>query len=135
MSALYDKAREGYLSGALNWLTDDVRAILIDSADYTVDLAIHDFLDDVPGAARVAVSPSLTGKTATNGVADAAGTTFPLVTGDQSEVVVLYKHTGTDSTSRLIAFVDTFSSGMPVTPNGGDITVAWSTGANRIFKL
>lgn len=26
-------------------------------------------------------------------------------------------------------------SGLPVTPNGGDITIAWDSGTNRIFKL
>lgn len=36
--------------------------------------------------------------------------------------------------SPLIAFIDT-ATGLPVTPNGGDITVAWDSGANKIFKL
>jgi hypothetical protein len=48
---------------------------------------------------------------------------------------VLYKHTGSDATARLIAYIDTASSGLPVTPNGGDIVVQWDSGANRIFKL
>jgi len=34
----------------------------------------------------------------------------------------------------LIAFIDT-ATNLPVTPNGGDIIVAWDNGANKIFKL
>ena len=35
---------------------------------------------------------------------------------------------------RVIAFIDT-ATGLPVTPNGGDITITWDNGANKIFKL
>lgn len=133
-NALYDKGREGFLDGSIDWDTNDIRAILIDAADYTVNLSTHDNLDDIPAAARVAVSGALSGKTVTNGVADADDVTWTSVTGDVSEAIVLYKHTGTESTSRLIAYIDT-ATGLPVTPNGGNITVAWSSGADKIFKL
>lgn len=121
-NALYDKGREGFLDGSIDWDTHDIRVILVDVNDYTVNLATHDNLDDVPAGARVAVSSSLAGKTVTNGVADADNVTFSAVTGDPSEALVIYKHTGTESTSRLIAYIDT-ATGLPVTPNGGDITV------------
>ena len=134
-SALYDKGREGFLDGSIDWDTDDIRAILIDTGTYTVDLAAHDFLDDVPSGARVAVSGALGSKTATAGVADAADVTFTGVTGASVEAIVLYKHTGTEGTSRLICYIDTASSGLPVTPNGGDITIQWDSGSNKIFKL
>jgi hypothetical protein len=133
-NALFDKGRQGFLEGAIDWDTDDIRVILIDAADYTVNLATHDNLDDVASAARVATSGALTSKTVTDGVADAADVTLSAVTGDPSEALVIYKHTGTETTSRLIAYIDT-ATGLPVTPNGGDITIAWDNGANRIFKL
>ena len=130
---LYDKGREGFLDGSIDWDTDDIRCILVDTADYTVDLAAHDNLDDIPAGARVATSGALTGKTVAAGVADADDVTFSAVTGDQSEALVIYKHTGTESTSRLIAYIDD-ATGLPVTPNGGDITVQWDA-TNKIFKL
>ena len=133
-NALYDKGREGFLDGSIDWDTDDIRCILIDAADYTVDLAAHDNLDDIPAAARVAVSGAITSKTVAAGVADAADVTFSSVSGDVSEAIVIYKHTGTESTSRLIAYIDS-ATGLPVTPNGGDITVQWDSGASKIFKL
>ncbi len=133
-NALYNKGREGFLDGNIDWDTDDIRCILIDTADYTVDLATHDNLDDVPAIARVATSGAFTSKTVTDGVADAADVVLSAVTGDPSEAIVIYKHTGTESTSRLIAYIDT-ATGLPVTPNGGDITIQWDSGANKIFKL
>jgi hypothetical protein len=133
-NSLYDKGRQGFLDGSIDWDTDDIRVILIDTNDYTVDLASHDNLDDIPSAARVAVSGALTGKTVTNGIADADDVTFSAVTGDQCEAIVLYKHTGVETTSRLIAYIDS-ATGLPVTPNGGDIEVQWDNGANKIFKL
>ena len=133
-NALYAKGREGFLDGSIDWDTNDIRTLLVDAADYTINLATHDNLDDIPSGARVAVSGAMTGKTVTDGVADAADVTFTAVTGDQCELIVIYKHTGTESTSRLICAIDT-ATGLPVTPNGGDIVIAWDNGANKIFKL
>lgn len=133
-NALYDKGREGFLDGSIDWDTDDIRCILIDTDDYTVDLAIHDMLDDIPAGARVATSGAFADKTVTAGVADAADVVLSSVSGDQSEAIVIYKHTGVESTSRLIAYIDS-ATGLPVTPNGGNITIVWDSGANKIFKL
>lgn len=133
-NALYDLGREGFLNADIDWSADNIRIILIDAADYTVNLATHDFLDDVPAGARVATSGNLASKTSTAGVADAADVTLSAVTGDPSEAIIIYQHTGTEATSRLIAYIDT-ATNLPITPNGGDITVTWDNGANRIFKL
>jgi len=133
-NALYELGREAFLSGDIAWDTDDIRAILIDEADYTVNLTTDQFLSDIPAIARVATSGAMASKTVTLGVADAADVVFSSVTGDISEAVVLYQHTGVEGTSRLIANVDT-ATGLPVTPNGGDITVQWGSGSDKIFKL
>lgn len=133
-NALYDKGREGFLGGDIAWDSDNIKCVLVDAADYTVNLTTHQFLSDVPGAGRVATSANLTTKTIVAGVADAADVTLSAVTGDESEAVVLYQDTGVEGTSRLIAYIDT-ATGLPVTPNGGDITIQWDSGANKIFKL
>lgn len=130
-SALYDKGREAFLLGDIDWVTDDIKAIAIDASDYTVDFATHEFLDDIPGAARVSTSPDLTTKTATAGVADCDDITFAAVTGDSIEAVVIYKDTGIEATSNLIAYIEAG----PVTPNGTDLTFTVSEGANKLFKL
>jgi hypothetical protein len=130
-SGLYAKGREGFLDGSIDWDTNTIKVVLVDTADYTVNLSTHDNLDDVASGARVATA-TLASKTATNGTADAADVTFSAVTGDPSEALVIYKDTGVESTSRLIAYIDS-ATGLPVTPNGGDITVAWN--ASGIFTL
>jgi hypothetical protein len=133
-NALYDLARQAFLDGDLDWAANDIKAYLIDVADYTVNLATHDFADDIGAAAKVATSANFGGKTSTAGVADANNITFTAVTGDVCEAIVIWQDTGNQATSRLIAYIDT-ATGLPVTPNGGDITVTWDNGANRIFKL
>jgi hypothetical protein len=131
-NVLYDTGRNAFLRGEVAWQTDAIKAVLVDLADYTPNLATHQFLSDIPLAARVATSANLTGKTTVAGVADAADPVFAGATGDQAEVIVLYKDTGTATTSQLIVYIDT-ATGLPVTPNTGDINVAFH--ASGIFKL
>ena len=130
---LYVPFKEGLLNGDFDLNANDIRGILVDAADYTVDLTNHNALDDIPAGARVATA-ALTGESIAGGVFDADDLTFTAVTGDPSEAVIIYKHTGTESTSLLIAYIDT-ATGLPVTPNGGNIVVQWDNGANKIFKL
>lgn len=133
-NSLYDLGRQGFLDGSIDWDTDTIRAALVDTGLYTVNLATDQFLSDIAGGARVATSGALSTKTVTAGVADADDITFSGVTGASCEAVVIFKDTSNAATSRLIAYIDT-GTGLPVTPNGTDVTVAWPSGANKIFKL
>ncbi len=133
-NALYDTGRNAFLNGEIDWDADDIRGILIDTALYTVDLVNHDFLDDIPAGAREGTITALSGKSSSAGIADASDLTFVTVSGATVEALVLYKHTGVESTGQLIAYIDT-ATGLPVTPGGGDIIIAWDNGANKIFKL
>lgn len=130
-NVLYDKGREGFLDGSIDWDTDNIKCSLVDTGTYTFSAA-HDFHDDLSGI--VATSGNLASKTVTSGVADAADVTFSAVSGSTAEAIVIWKDTGVSATSRLIAYIDT-ATGLPITPNGGDITIAWDSGANKIFKL
>lgn len=133
-NALYDKGRQRYLEGQFNWLTDTVKCLMVDTAAYTVNLAVHEFLSDIGSSARITTPVTLTSKTSTGGAADAADVTFTSVSGPSIEAIILYRDTGTEATSPLIAYIDT-ATGLPITPNGGDIIVTWDNGTNRIFKL
>lgn len=131
-NALYGLGREAFLGGDLDWDANTIKIYLVDGADYTVNLSTHDFADDISSPAKVATSNALASKTNALGVADAADVTLSAVTGDPSEIIVVWQDSGTQSTSRLIAYIDT-GTGLPVTPNGGDITVQWH--ASGIFTL
>lgn len=210
MNQLYGKGKEAFLSGAIDWVNDDIRAILIDTGDYTPNFTTDDNLDDIPAGGRVGTAVAMTGKTNTLGVLDADDPTFTSITGDSIEAVVLYLHTGTESTSKLLLYFDgkfeveiaanastsatsitpedlpaaiangatltkisgtgpatittsatgaegarslsvtalstgitagavyeyvADNAGLPITPNGGDILVQWSNGANKIVAL
>ena len=133
-NALYDKGREGFLDGSIDWDTDTIKVALV-TAGYTPNLSTHQFYSDItPGSNVVGTPATLGSKTVAAGVADAADVTFSAVTGSAVTQLVIYKDTGTPTTSRLIALIDT-GTGLPVTPNGGDIIIAWDSGSNRIFKL
>jgi hypothetical protein len=134
MNNLYGKGRQRFLQADIDWLVDDIKAVLVDTDDYTVSIDVHEFLSDIPVGARVATSANLTTKTSTLGVADADDVTFTGVTGDEFEAVVLYKDTGAAATSPLIMYADV-GTNLPVLPNGGSIILQFSSGATKIFKL
>ena len=132
-NALYDLGREAFLSGSISWSGDTIKAALVDTAVYTVNLATHQFYSSVSSAV-VGTPQTLGTKTVTAGVADAADVTYTSVTGASCEAIVIYKDTGVAGTSPLIAYIDT-ATNLPVTPNGGNIVIQWDNGSNKIFKL
>lgn len=131
-NALYDKGRASFLNKQIDWTNDTIKACLVDSGVYTVNISTHQFLSDLSGI--IATSPAFTTKTSTAGVADADDLAFGNVSGVSGEALVIYQDTGAAGTSRLIAYIDT-ATGLPVTPNGGPLNVIWDSGANKIFKL
>jgi len=133
-NSLYGLGREGYLSGAMSWSADNIKIVLVDAADYTVGIDVDQFYSDVPALARTAVSGNLATKTVTLGTADADDVVLSAVSGDPSEFIVGFHDSGVESTSELSFYIDT-ATGLPVTPNGGDINVAWDNGADKIFTL
>jgi hypothetical protein len=72
-------------------------------------------------------------KTFTNGVFDGADVTYTAVTGNSVEALIIYIDTGTAGTSPLVAYIDTGVTNLPVTPNGGNISIVWN--ASGIFAL
>lgn len=133
-NALYDFGRENFLGGDIDWDANNIKLVCVDEADDTIDLAADDALNDRAVASRVATSGNFANKTKTAGVADADDITLTTVSGDQFESIDIYKDTGTEATSLLICNIDT-ATGLPLTPNGGNITIQWDSGANKIFKL
>lgn len=133
-NTLYDFARQRFLEAQINWMTDTIKVLLVDTGAYTPQTSVHQYLSDIPTSARIAGPVTLTAKATTGGAADAADVTFPTVSGASIEAIVIYADTGTDSTSPLIAYIDT-ATGLPITPNGGDIIVTWDNGTNKIFKV
>lgn len=131
-NAIYPKWKEALISGGANTsLAGTVKAALVDTGTYTYSAA-HEFLTSLTGVVGTAQTIGAT-KTYANGVFDGADVTYTAVTGASAEAIVLYIDTGTAGTSRLVAYLDTGVTNLPVTPNGGDISITWS--ASGIFAL
>lgn len=132
-NALYPLWKQSILQFAANnnLSSGTVNAALIDTGTYTYSAA-HQFWTSASGSA-VGTPQVIGSKTFTNGVFDGADVTFTAVTGNSAEALIIYIDTGTAGTSPLVAFIDTGVTGLPVTPNGGNINVVWN--ASGIFAL
>lgn len=140
---LFDKGREGFLGAEIDWDAAVIKVALVRTYTSTSITTAHSVMSDVTAIGTVAAtSPALANKTKTLGVADGDDSLFTAVgVGAAIPTVIVYQSSaatgGADvasSLQRLIAFIDT-ATGLPVTPNGGDISVVWSSGADRIFRL
>jgi hypothetical protein len=141
-NAVYDKARNGFLRGDISWKSggDTFRAYLVDidgtagaPTPYVKNLATDEFLSAIPAVcllSYIALAPA----DPAAGVADAPDVTFLAVSGAVAEAIVIVKWVSEAADSPLIAFIDN-ATGLPVTPNTGDIQITWDSGENKIFKL
>lgn len=124
-NAVYPKFMEAVIQASSgSSLAGTLNVALVDTGTYTYS-ALHDFYDDV-SAAVVGTPQTIGTKTYTNGLLDGADVTFTAVTGATCEALVIYLDSGVAGTSRLVAYVDTGVTGLPVTPNGGDISITWN---------
>lgn len=141
--ALYPKWKEALLQNTANSDLDQTGAegvyvALIDTAVYTYGAA-NEFWDaggaSDPIDALVGTAQELGTKTYADGLFDSTGTvTFSSVTGASCEALIIYrKNAGAETTHRLVAYLDVGVTGLPVTPNGGDITIDWDP--SGVFQL
>lgn len=130
---LYDAIRKKMLEGDFNWKLNTIKAVLIDTSQYTPNQAFHEYLSDVPISARVATSSAFTNKSTVGGAADADDLVFQSVSGPTIKAIIIYRDFGADNKSDLIAYIDS-SAGLPIAPNGNDIIIVWDNGPNKIFK-
>ena len=121
-NAVQASARKLFLDGDIDLLNDTVKVVLTKTYSYS---SAHDYLDDVTAGYRVATA-TLASKTTTGGAFDSADPTFTAVaSGSTVTGLWLYKDTGTDSTSPLIAWFDTqaSTSAISIVTSGGNITI------------
>jgi len=139
-NAIYNKAKYKWMApgtlgtsqgDSIDLLDDTIKVALIDTGTYTFSQS--DEYWSSASSAAVGTPVTLASKTVTNNVFDAADPTFTAVTGTTAEAFIIYKDTGSAATSPLIYFCDTAATGLPVTPNGGDIVINFN--ASGIFAL
>lgn len=139
-NAVFPKAKEGFLDGSIDLDTASIKVALVRGYTYS---SSHEFVSDVTASGTLhATSAALTSIDVTDGVFDAADITFTTPATDSNDHSLLIFQSsavggGSDvasSSQRLIAWIDT-GTGIPIKPAGGDITVVWDSGANKIFSL
>lgn len=128
-NAVYPKFKESLLNGDANTAltgsgTTGLYVALVDTGTYTYSAA-HQFYSSLSGI--VGTDQEITSVTLTNGLIDGNDVTFTSVSGASVEALVLYrKNAGANTTWRLVAFIDTGVTGLPITPSGGNIAIGWS---------
>jgi len=143
-NGFYQQGMKHFSRGNVKWIfdatptsgeDDDIRTFLVDTADYTVDLATHEFRDATGLAAGIEESSGAMTLVdgAADGIVDASDVVFTGTAGDNCEGILVVQEKGSAATSRLLFWWDT-AGGLPVTL-GGDVTVAWDNGANKIAKI
>lgn len=141
-NALYDAFRNGQLGlgsyTAIDFEADTaLKLVLTDHGADTPNTASDDFYNDISAGTVGSLSAALSSRTVGTvavGVFDAADLSpaFTAVSGSSVESISLLKDTGTASSSPLIAYWDT-ATGLPLTPNGGDVNVSFHS--SGIFKF
>lgn len=124
-NAVYPLFKQSMINGDTNAsLSGTVKAALVDTGTYTYSSS-HQYYTSISSAV-IGTPATLSSKTYTNGLFDAADVSYSALTGSSVEAIVLYIDTGTAGTSRLIAYIDSSVTNLPFTPNGGDVTLAWN---------
>ena len=137
---LYGTVLAQLWAGGINWGSDTIKVALTTSA-YTPDQDAHDFFNDitneVTGTGYTAGGATLASKTSTytsgtnTQALDAADVTWSSST-ITARYGVIYKSTGTASTSPLIGYVD---FGADVISSGGPFTITWDAAGAISFTV
>jgi len=132
-NAVYPLALKALMDGDVDLLNDTIKVCLLD--DTAAYSAANQYLSSVSTGNRVGTDATIGAtKTTTGGVFDSsADCTWTAVTGNQVTKLVIYKFVTDDAASPLLVWMDTFASGFPFTPNGGDFTLTWHT--SGIFSI
>lgn len=148
-SFVYTKRFTELLSGAINFTSDDIRAILVDSG---TTLDTEPDIDTFAGATTVseitatnyssggsalageAVNEDLPNDRAEFDATDLTWASLGGAVNDTIEAIVIYKWITNLNSSKPIAYLDSAAiSSLPLTTNGGDVTFQWN--AEGILQL
>lgn len=103
-SQLYPYARELFATAQLDWRAGVVRALFLPSS-YVPDFT-DQFLSDIFEGVRIAISEEIQSRTATNGLCSGLPAKFPILFDNRMvSQAILFKDTGIESTSVLIAYL------------------------------
>ena len=141
-NTFYNRAKKEIADNTIDLLNDTIKVMLVDDT-YTVN-PDHDFVDMGGTADPIDAELSGTGyerKTLANksiteddandrASFDADDVTWTSIDAGTANAAIIFKDTGDDTTSVLIAYID---DDFPITTNGGNLTIQWN--ADGIITL
>lgn len=137
-SVVYNSFKRDIGNGGIDWDTDTIKVALVTSS-YSPNIDTHDNFDDVTnevtgtgytaGGATLASTTATVDTTNDRASYDAADTSWATST-ITARGAVIYKSTGTASTSKLICYID---FGSDVTSTASNFSITWN--ANGILTL
>ena len=132
---IYGKAKQSLLNGEFNISSDSLKVLLVTDS-YVPNQNADQFVSNISSSYIKQRTSSLTNVTNILGVIDADDVLVASYSGLPFKALVIYKDSGTDSTSRLLAYIDT-ATGIPFLGINAvtDITINWSNGSNKIISL
>ena len=132
---IYGKAKEALLNGQFNVSSDTLKVLLV-TQSYVPNQNVDQFVSNISNSHIKVRTGALSGVTSTLGVLDASNLTYSNYDGTSFHALVIYKDTGSDNTSRLLAYIDS-ANGIPFLGinETTDITINWSNGSSKIISL
>ena len=131
----YTQKGAKFLCAQIDWLNDDIKAVLADAADYTVNLTTHEFLSNIPLIARTGVSDSLADKLRQMVGLVHQVLLFKIRLVMLAKLSLFSKILAMLQQVPLIAYIDSNVQNLPLFINGAKVTVLFDSGVLGIFRI
>lgn len=129
---LYNNARSLFATGALDWSTAEIHAVLVNAA-YAPSLSDVN-LSDVPSGAQM-IDVTMTDTDQVNGFCFGTIPEFDAFLSASAVVALLIYSKGSDSSHSPLIYYSADGMGFPFTPQGFNYSVAFDQTARGFFQV
>lgn len=132
---MYGKAKQAFFNGDIDVQINQIKILFVDST-YSPNISSDEFVSQIPSSSIKHRSNALSNVTTNLGVLDADDIAVADYPGNAFKALVLYQNSGSDSTSRLIAYIED-STGLPFPGSATQVPVSiiWNNDSNKIIAL
>jgi len=133
---IYGKAKEALFNGGFDISSNTFGILLIDTASYTAEQNIHEFVSDIPESAIKKNYYPVQNLSNNLGTIDADDVTISNYTGEAFSAIVFYQVSEQLEQSRLLFYIDS-SPGLPFVgaSSTAPVTIIWNNDSNKIISL
>jgi hypothetical protein len=135
-NAVYPSGLASFAGALIDWDTDDIKVALLDGYTYSSsDSLLSDLSFAIVGTPTTLATRSIVG----GDLLSSPVSVISVPSGHTITSYVIFKDTGTPSTSPLVCYVDTNSDTTPISvvTDGNNIAVDWSSVVvtDRVLKI